>query len=57
MNPLREFWIARSKKCKLRKNEKHFPFSMKNHIFKVKDVGNYQENDMSNKKKNYIGRA
>jgi hypothetical protein len=41
MRPCREIWIARSEKCKLRKNEKHFPFYQKNAYFSTEIIKNF----------------
>jgi hypothetical protein len=37
----REIWVARSKKHKLRKNEKHFWFSIKKAYFSTEIVKNF----------------
>jgi hypothetical protein len=41
MKACKEIWVARSKKHKLRKNEKHFWFSIEKAYFSTKIVKNF----------------
>ncbi len=39
----REFWVARSKKFKMRKNRKDFPFYVKNAYFSTETNNNFSK--------------